>query len=70
VKLRPASAPNPNWPQGDYALIYATPQASGTFGSVINVANGKMVNRWSGCGTTPEGIISTLDVESFVLPPR
>jgi len=70
VKLRPPSPPNANWPRGDYALIYATPQASATFGSTIFVAGGKIVSRSGGCATSPEQTMKNMEIESVLLAPR
>jgi len=70
VKLRPPAQPNANWPHGQYALVYATQYAAATFGSVVHVTGGKIVNIQGGCGEGPAGILAKLDVESFVLPPR
>lgn len=69
VKLRSPFQPSATWPRGDYALIYATPQASATFGSTRFVAGGKIVSRSRGCATSPEQTMTNLEIESVIVAP-
>lgn len=61
----------PDWPLGIYALIYAAATPEQTFGRVIYVDEGQIVNAWDGCGATLAFLLEERYAGSeLVLAPR